>query len=404
MKKYTYLIVGGGMTADAAVRGIRELDPKGSIALLTEEHVLPYARPPLSKDLWSGEKTVDDLDCGTEELDVDLFVGTRAVALNTATKRVSVSTETFQYEKLLLATGIRPNALPFKETSVLYYRTLSDYWKLIDLLEQKEHFAVIGGGFIGCEMTAALLRMQTEVTMIFPEDAPGGRAFPNELANALSKLYRSRGANLLPGLKLSGIECEDTHCFLSLENGHSFSVEGVLAGVGSKPNTELAEAASLKVDDGIVVNRQLETSDASIFAAGDVARFYNPTLDRYIRVEHEDNALTMGRMAGRNMAGAKENYDHLPYFYSDLFNVGYEAVGLLDSSLQVVGQWKGLEEKNVFAYLENDRVCGVLLWNLFGQVDTARELIGNTYARYEIPLLEGLLHQLIEDAGKEGNA
>jgi len=152
-------------------------------------------------------------------------------------------------------------------------------------------------------------------------------------------------------------------------------VEAAVAGLGVTPNTALAEQAGLAVDDGIVVDAHLRSSDADIWAAGDVANFRSAALDRRLRVEHEDAAISMGRLAGRAMAGVEEAYTTLPFFYSDLFDLGYEAVGLLDTRLEVVEDWREPNREGVVYYLEAGRVRGVLLWNTWDQVDAARELI-----------------------------
>jgi 3-phenylpropionate/trans-cinnamate dioxygenase ferredoxin reductase component len=154
-------------------------------------------------------------------------------------------------------------------------------------------------------------------------------------------------------------------------------VDGVVAGVGIKPNVELAQAAGLQIENGIVVDELLRTSYPDIFAAGDVAAFYNSSLGKRIRVEHEDNANTMGRVAGRSMAGEPEPYKHLPSFYSDLFELGYEAVGELGTGQEIVTDWKKPNDEGVIYYLENNRVRGVLLWNVWGQLDAARSLIAD---------------------------
>lgn len=398
MNAYDYLIVGGGMTADAAVKGIRELDPSGTIVILSEESDPPYSRPPLSKGLWSGKKTVEAISCGTEEHDVDLILNRKVTEINRSEHCVIDSeNEVHGYNRLLLATGGSPRRLPFGGESVVYYRTLADYRVLLSRLNGKDHFAVIGGGFIGSEIAAALKGKEKQVTMIFPEDHPGAGVFPEELAERLSDYYREQGITLMGKQKLSNLEVKGGQVSLCLENGHVIGVDGVVAGIGIVPNTELAEQAGLSVDNGIVVNHQLRTSDDSIYAAGDVANFFNPALDIRMRVEHEDNALTMGRMAGRNMAGAEETYDHLPFFYSDLFDVGYEAVGELRASLDTVGVWNGLHDPGVWAYLHDGQVRGVLLWNLFGQVDAGRALIG-TRKRFAEPELEKRLRAIVEAA------
>jgi len=151
--------------------------------------------------------------------------------------------------------------------------------------------------------------------------------------------------------------------------------DAVVAGLGVTPNTELAAAAGLAVDNGIVVDAQLRTNDPDIFAAGDVANFPCAPLGMRLRVEHENAAISMGHHAGRNMAGADEAYTTLPFFYSDLFDLGYEAVGLLDDRFEIVEQWTQPYREGVVYYLDGGRVRGVLLWNVWGQVDPARELI-----------------------------
>jgi 3-phenylpropionate/trans-cinnamate dioxygenase ferredoxin reductase subunit len=157
--------------------------------------------------------------------------------------------------------------------------------------------------------------------------------------------------------------------------GHEVPVDAVVAGLGILPNIDLAKQAGLKVDNGIVVDELLRSSVPDIFAAGDVANFFNPALGMRMRVEHEDNANTMGAAAGRAMAGQGTPYTHLPFFYSDLFALGYEAVGELDPRLETVSDWKEPFREGVVYYLKNGRVRGVLLWNIFGQVDAARALI-----------------------------
>jgi 3-phenylpropionate/trans-cinnamate dioxygenase ferredoxin reductase component len=152
-------------------------------------------------------------------------------------------------------------------------------------------------------------------------------------------------------------------------------VDTVIAGIGIKPNVDLATTAGLEVAGGIVVNELLRTSDPDIFAAGDVASFPCVALNRRLRFEHEDNADAMGRTAGRNMAGGAETYEHLPFFYSDLFDLGYEAVGEIDSTMQIVEDWVEKFYKGVIYYMKEERVLGVLLWNMWGLVDGARELI-----------------------------
>ncbi|HEV2423816.1 MAG TPA: FAD-dependent oxidoreductase [Terriglobia bacterium] len=375
MPDYKYLIVGGGMAADAAVGGIREADGSGSIGVVGAEPDRPYNRPPLSKGLWKGDSP-DSVWRGTEKHNAALHLGRTARALDLKRKVVTDDQgETYGFDKLLIATGATPRRLPFDGGSIIYYRTLGDYRRLRALSEQGRRFAVIGGGFIGWEVAAALAMNGKEVIMLFPEEAIGSRMYPGDLARFLSGYYRQKGVNVVAGSTVVGLEAKAQGAIVKTESHGEFPVDGVVAGIGVTPNVELAQSAGLAVQNGIVVDESLRTSHPDVYAAGDVANFFNPALQTRLRVEHEDNANTMGAAAGRSMAGKGSAYHHLPFFYSDLFDLGYEAVGELDSRLETVADWKEPHREGVVYYVRDGRVRGVLLWNVWGQVDAARELI-----------------------------
>lgn len=374
MEHFKYLIVGGGMTADSAVHGIRSLDSSGKIGVISAEKDPPYNRPPLTKGLWKGE-SLENIWRKIEDQHAALHLGLTVRAIEPENKQVLVGENNrYSWEKLLLATGGSPRKFPFENDQVIYFRTLQDYQRLRALTEKGERFAVIGGGFIGSELAASLTMNQKKVVMIFPGKSIGNRVYPAELSQFLSDYYSQKGVEVRPNEKVLGIESRGKQMVVRT-NGQEFVVDGVVAGLGIVPNTGLAEKAGLKVDNGIPVDEFLRTSNPNIYAAGDVASFLNPALGKRIRVEHEDNANTMGKAAGVNMAGKSEPYHHLPFFYSDLFDLGYEAVGELDSRLETFADWKQPNKEGVVYYLENGRVRGVLLWNVWNQVDPARALI-----------------------------
>jgi NADPH-dependent 2,4-dienoyl-CoA reductase/sulfur reductase-like enzyme len=372
MSETRYLIVGGGMGGHAAAAAIAEADPGGSIAMLAAEPDRPYARPPLSKGLWLGKP--EQSVWLREVPGLELRLGRRAAALDPREREVRDDRgETHRYEKLLLATGGAPRRLPFGGDRVVYFRTLADYRRLRTV--QGSRVAVVGGGFIGAELAASLTAAGKEVTMIFPEEAVSARAWPAELASYVTRTFVAKGVRVLAGETVSAVEPRDGATLVRTSRGEEIVADAVVAGLGIRPDTALAEAAGIRCSDGVEVDERLETSAPGVFAAGDVARFPSEAMGETMRVEHEDAALTQGRAAGRNMAGAREPYRHLPFFYSDLFDLGYEAVGKLDPRLETVVSWKTPFREGVVYYLEGDRVRGVLLWGIFGQVDAARALI-----------------------------
>lgn len=375
MKNYKYIIVGGGMAADAAVVGIRELDNKGSILLISAEKAPPYKRPPLSKTLWKG-KSLDSIWLHTDEKKAELLLNCKATGIQTEEKIVATDNgETFQYEYLLLVTGGKIRKLPFGGEDILYYRTVQDYQKLVQMARDRKRFAVIGTGFVGSEIAAALAMNGKEVVVFDIGPGIGWNIFPDEMTAFLNHYYQEKGIEVVANVKVTDVVRDGNKYQVKLSSGRVVETEGVVAGIGIIPETALAESIELKVDNGIRVNEYLQTTDKNIYAAGDVANFYNPLLAKRIRVEHSDNAKAMGKAAGRNMAGAGEAYDYLPLFYSDLFDLGYEAIGLLDPRCEVVADWQTKFEKGVLYYLEDNRVRGVLLWNVWDKVDHAREVL-----------------------------
>jgi NADPH-dependent 2,4-dienoyl-CoA reductase/sulfur reductase-like enzyme len=391
MKHHKYLIIGGGMTADSAVRGIRKIDTSGSIALISDERDPPYDRPPLSKSLWK-DKTLESIWRSPNGLNFDLLLGKKVVRLDAAEKTVTDDAGIeYTYEKLLLATGGTARRLPDADENVIYFRTAADYRKLRALCERGSEFVVIGGGFIGSEVAAALAMNGKRVTMIFPSNGIGSRVYPPSLMAFLNSYFKEKGVTLVASETVKSIRKIGDKLVVTTGKGIEFAADGVIAGLGIEPNTDLAKQSGLKVDNGIVVDELLRTNDTSIYAAGDVANFYSAALDKRMRVEHEDNANAMGELAGRNMAGQSDIYSHQPYFYSDLFDLGYEAVGELDSGLDIVEDWKDPFRKGVIYYLRDSRVCGVLLWNTWGQVTAATQLIAEKAPQSRATLL-GLIN------------
>jgi NADPH-dependent 2,4-dienoyl-CoA reductase/sulfur reductase-like enzyme len=382
MQQFDYVIVGGGQSADAAVKGIRSVDEKGSILLVGEEPHEPYERPPLSKALWMGGESEDDVDLGTRDEGVELRLGRRVTAVDADARTVTdAEGAVVGYGKLLLATGGTPRSLPGLAPSerVLAYRTLDDYHQARTLAADGARAVVVGGGFIGSEMAAGLKSAGADVSMVFPEAHIGAGRFPEGLAAALDRDYGRRGVRLFAGRTVNRASSETDVVDLVLDDGTELTADLVVVGIGTEPNVVLAHELGLETSGGIHVDRFLRTARPDIYACGDAMAFEHPALGRRLRVEHEDNATSSGHHAGRVMAGVEEPYDHVPFFFSDLFDNGYEAVGDLGGELQAVEDWAepadGPERKGIVYYHDGQRLRGVLLWNTFGKVGAASELL-----------------------------
>lgn len=380
---YPYVIVGGGVTAASAVEGIRTRDPQGTILLVSRENYAPYKRPPLSKDLWFGKSTVEELpvqpDDWYRERGVELLLRREVVQLEPENHLVwDDHDESYEYGELLLATGAKARALAATNSSIEgihYFRTLEDYLYLKQRLRTVQHVLVVGGGFIATELAAALRHSGTEVTFLFPHEYPLQRVLPRNLGLYVADYYRQRGIETVSSDSVLAFESRQDLIEAQTRLGNTVTTQLVLAGVGVDPAIELAEAAGIEVGDGIEVDERCRTSHAHVWAAGDVAEFPYLALGARKRIEHWDHAEHHGRAAGANMAGANAPYEHLPFFWSDFFDLGWEAVGDIDASLDVDVVWKEPFREGVVFYLREDVVRGALMWNVWEKVEAARELI-----------------------------
>lgn len=370
------------MATAAAITGIREIDDAGTIGVIAAEPHPPYNRPPLSKWLWRG-KPRSSVWRKANSATVTFHQGRTARALDPRDKQVVDDQGTvYRFDKLLLATGSTPRRLPFEAEGIIYYRTLDDYDRVRQVAGQGGTFVVIGAGFIGSEMAAALAMNGRRVTLVFPDDAVGSRLYPAGLARTVSTLFETHGVELVPRARVTGCRQEGgkqvvTVCDTQSGRERTITADGVIAGIGVEPNVELARTAGLEVSDGIRVDASLRTSHPDVFAAGDVASIYNAALDTWRRVEHSDNANNTGGYAGVAMAGRTVRYEYLPFFYSDLFDVGYEAVGEIDARLEMVEDWRIPDVEGTVAYLRDGRVRGVLYWNMYGSIGAGRRAIGS---------------------------
>jgi 3-phenylpropionate/trans-cinnamate dioxygenase ferredoxin reductase subunit len=337
-----FVIVGGGLAGAKAVEALRAADFAGRIVLVGDETTLPYERPPLSKAYLAGASTVADAQVHDDDFygaqGVDLLTSTRAASLDTTTHRVRLSDgEQLAYDRLLIATGAAPRRPPIPGAdgeSVLVLRSLRDADVLRAAIGGGGRLVIIGAGWIGCEVAATARGLGADVTVIEQGSVPLERVLGPRLGQFFADLHRGHGVELLTNSGVASIE--NGGRMVRLATGRSIECAAVLLAVGVAPATELADAAGIAVDDGITVDDRLRTSAPDVFAAGDVASVMHPRYGRRVRVEHWDTALAQGAAAARSMLDAGEPYAHVPYFFSDQYDLGLEYVGLHDPADDLV--------------------------------------------------------------------
>ncbi len=378
-----YCIVGGGFAAAAAIEGIRAHDPDGGILLLSRENHRPYRRPLLSKDLWYGTASLERLplhpDDWYTERHVEVRLRHEIIELDAEKHQLwDERGELIEYDDLLIATGCRPRRLKAEGADapgVRYFRDLEDYLDLESRLERVQHLTLVGGGFISVEMAAALRSRGKEITLVLSEEYPLHRMLPRELGVPLLEYLRDMGVETVSGDILMRIIESNGLIRARTYLGNDLDTQLIIVDLGGEPLVELAEAAGLGIDDGIVVDEFGRTSNEHVWAAGDVAEFPYLTLGQLMRVEGSDHADMHGRCVGANMAGAHKAYNHLPLKWFRVGDMQFEGVGELWARLDTELRWIEPGREGVLYYLRDDIIRGVMLINVHERLEWARGLI-----------------------------
>jgi NADPH-dependent 2,4-dienoyl-CoA reductase/sulfur reductase-like enzyme len=371
MTKYKYIIIGGGIAGGRAVEGIRQLDEQGSIALVTRESHLPYQRPPLSKSYLRGEADLDRVhlrdETYYEEHKVKLIENLAVSKIDPTARDIHLEDGTIlNYELLLLATGgdaLRLDIPGNQLRNIFTLRTIEDSDAIRKVSGDGKTALVMGGSFIGSEVSASLTEMGTKVIQIFPENRLLERIVPEEISAYVKDLFTQHGVRILPKIVAESLDGDEYVQRATLSNGEDVAIDLVVMGVGIHLNTDLAKQAGLELrdnDQALIVDANLRTSDENIYAAGDIAAWPDTNFDRRLRVEHWDVARKQGRQAGRNMAGENQAYTALPYFFSDLFDLSFEVWGNLDKWDQTVRRGNLEEDSFAIFYFDQGRLCAVL--------------------------------------------
>jgi 3-phenylpropionate/trans-cinnamate dioxygenase ferredoxin reductase component len=377
-----FVVVGANLCGGSAVQTLRQEGFDGRIVLLGEEPELPYERPPLSKEYLRGEHSRDSLfvqpAAWYEENRIDVRLGTRAIAVDSAKRAIDLSDgERLEYGALLLATGGRPRRIPGEPLErVLYLRTIGDADRIRSELVGGRHLVVVGAGFIGAEVAASARTLGLEVTSLEVLEVPLERAIGEEMGRLYAEIHREHGIELRTGEGVESVEQTAGGVLVRTTRGAAIEGDAVVVGVGIEPNIELAESAGAKIENGIVVDEFCRTTMDGVFAAGDVANHWHPVFGRHVRVEHFDNAIKQGAAAARNMMGRAEPYDDPHWFWSDQYDQNLQYAGYAASWDEIVVRGSTKERNFVAFYLNDGVVLAALGLNRGKDVRRAMKLIG----------------------------
>lgn len=381
----TFVIIGAGQAGAWAIYALRdEAEFEGKIVLIGEEDYIPYERPPLSKSAMLGDTSVEDAYFWPrekyDEWNVEMRLRTRAESIDRAAKSVMLSDgETVSYDRLLIATGTRPRLLPIDGKDlggVHYLRTIADTLAIQNDIPDGGSALIVGGGWIGLEVAGALAKRNCKAIVVELADRLCGRAVPPEISDWLLSFHQGHGVDvrLNTGVerligengKLTGAE---------LPGGEIIDCSLAIIGIGVLPNSEIAEAAGLDIDNGVVVDAQGRTSDPDIFAAGDLTNHPNALLGRRIRLESWENAQNQARVAAKAMAGKGEDYAEIPWFWSDQFDANIQMIGVPQSWEQLATRGDPASGEFITFYLKDGKIDGAISINNPRDVRFAKRLM-----------------------------
>jgi 3-phenylpropionate/trans-cinnamate dioxygenase ferredoxin reductase subunit len=379
----THVIVGGGLAGAKAAEALRSEGFDGRIVLLAEEPEVPYERPPLSKDYLRGESPAEKARVHPEDFyadhDIELRVDTVATGIDPAAGEVTLAdNERVSYDRLLLATGAHPRRVDVPGSDldgVLTLRTFADAHTLRERLPLLGKLVVIGAGWIGAEVAASARQLGSDVTVVERAEVPLQHVLGLEIGGLYAEIHTDHGVELLTSAGLKSFVGDSQVERVELDDGRTIDCDLVVVGVGVTPRTELAEAAGLAIENGILVDEHLQTTLPAIFAAGDVANVAHPFYGSRLRVEHWANALHQPEVVAPSMLGKPASWDRLPYFFSDQYDVGMEYAGYASGEDEVVIRGDRDARELIAFWLRDDRVVAGMNVNVWDVNEAIQTLI-----------------------------
>jgi NADPH-dependent 2,4-dienoyl-CoA reductase/sulfur reductase-like enzyme len=372
MNQSNIVILGGGLVAGYAAKQLVELGmPKGELSILSADNAVPYERPPLSKSFLAGKDNEDAIRINPQDFykkqGIELRLECEVSKVDVRRKRLILRNgDEYGFQKLVIATGARPRSLNIpgsKLQNLFYLRSMNDSKDIRNAAEKAKQAVVIGGGFIGMEVAAVFAQKGIEVSMVLTDDRLFKRLFSPEMSNFFESYYAAKGVRLIKSTSVTELRGDGVAKSAVLKDGQTIACDLVVAGIGVEPVIEVVSNSGLEINNGILVNEYLQTNQPDVFAAGDVANYQDVLFGKRRRVEHWDNAVSQGQYCARSLMGDKTPFRHVPYFFSDIFDLSYEYWGDSSATDQVIH--RGDLGSNSFSvwWLHQQRVIAAFTMN-----------------------------------------
>ena len=370
-----FIILGGGQAAIYAAREIRKNDKESNIKILSEENVLPYERPPLSKDFLLNKKNQEDLFFYSSDVLKNENIDFENVSINKIDfenkKLFSKNEDVYSYNSLLISTGSENKKLSLDnnlQDDIYYLRNLEEAKIIKEKVLNKNKITIIGGGFIGLEIASSLSQLQKKISVIEIGNQLMGRIIPKQIADLVQKTHIDYGNEIILNKQIDKIIKKNDIYEILLNDNSLIETDFIIAGIGSIPSVKLFENTNLKLDNGIVTNQYCETSIKDVYAAGDVSNFYHPLYHRNLRLESYQHAQNHGICAGKNITGVKTEYSAIPWMWSDQFNLNLQLTGICDDYDEIVERGKNADEGIIYFFLKNKLIKGACGLGIAGKV------------------------------------
>jgi len=373
--KNNIIILGGGQAAIYAAREVRKNDTDSNIKILSEENLLPYERPPLSKDFLLNKKNEDDLYFHSSDVLKNENIDFENVLINKVDfenkKLFTKNDDVYSYNSLLISTGSENKKLSLNNNlndDIYYLRNLEEAKTIKEKILNKNKITIIGGGFIGLEIASSLSQLQKKITVIEIGNQLMGRIIPKQIADLVQKTHIEHGNDIILNKQIDKINKKNDIYEILLNDNSIIETDFIIAGIGSTPSVKLFENTNLKLDNGIATNQYCETSIKDVYAAGDVSNFYHPLYKRYIRLESYQHAQNHGICAGKNIAGVKTEYSSIPWMWSDQFNLNLQLTGICDDYDEIVERGNDINNGVIYFFLKNKIIKGACGLGIVGKV------------------------------------